>query len=173
MRNYVIGLLGVVILFLVSIVYKQQNTMVCHHFPVPESLKKKSDEVPLYLFLFFSKNDCIPCLVEIVEVLNTLPSRFCAAGIAPGEELKDEQELRLLTGASFPLYSYQKYKKYLPWHTPTLFGVSPSGKIIFVLPGIPEQGDYLDLEKSLLSIYGKLYPSFERENMPPEGGREK
>jgi hypothetical protein len=169
MRNYIIGLLAVIILFLGSVIYRQQNTMVNYHFPIPESLKKKSEDVPFYLFLFFSKNDCIPCVVEIVEILNTLPSQFCAVGIAPEEELKNEPELRRLTGASFPLYSNQKYKKYLPWHTPTLFGVFPSGKIIFVFPGIKRQGAYFDLRKNLASIYGKLYPSFERENIPMDG----
>jgi len=155
--------------FLGSIIYKQQNTMVNHHFPVPENLKKKSDDVPFYLFLFFSRNDCIPCVVEIVQILNNLPLQFCAAGIAPVEKLKDKQELRRLTGASFPLYSNQKYKKYLPWYTPTLFGVSPSGKIIFIIPCINGQGAYLDLRKNLASLYGKLYPSFERENFPMKG----
>jgi hypothetical protein len=163
----------VLVVFLGSIIYRQQNTMVCHHFLVPESLKKNSADAPFYLFLFFSKNNCKACLVEIVGVLNTLPSHFCAAGIAPAEELKNEIELRRLTGASFPLYSDQEFKKYLPWHTPTLFGVSPSGKIIFVFPGIQGQGTYLNLKKSLLSIYWKLYPSFERENMLLEGGSEK
>ena len=162
MRNYVIGLLVVIILFLGSVVYKQENTMVCHHFPVPERIKKTTIGAPFYLFLFFSKNDCIPCVVEIVEVLNTLPSQFCSSGIVLEKELEDEKGLRQLTGASFPLYTYQKYKKYLPWHTPTLFGVSPGGKVIFVLPGI--QGKISYLRNFLASIYGKLYPHFEREH---------
>jgi hypothetical protein len=157
-KNYIIALLAVVILFLGSIIYKQQNMMVWHHFPIPENIKSKSADKPIYLFLFFSKNDCLPCLVEMVEILDTLPLEFCAAGIAPGDELKNEPELRRLTGASFPLYSYQKYKKYLPWHTPTLFGVSPSGKIIFVIPGI--QGQKFNLRNFLNSIYGKLSLSF-------------
>ena len=165
-RNYIIGLLAVVILFMGSVVYKQQNELVCNHFPVPDSLKKNSNDVHFYLFLFFSKNDCPPCLEKIVTVLNNLPSQFCTAGIAPGEELKNESELRELTGASFPLYSYQKFKKYLPWHTPTLFGVSPSGKIIFVFPGIDKQMDYL--ENAILSIYGKVSPSFDNKNFSKE-----
>ena len=158
-----IGVLAVIILVVGSAIYKQQNTMVCHHFPIPESLKKKSDDIPLYVFLFFSKNDCTPCLEEIVKVLKRLPSQFCVAGITPEEELKDESSLRHLTSVSFPLYSYQKYKMYLPWHTPTLFGVSPGGKIIFVLPGIPGQKSYL--RNIISSIYGKLYPSFETESI--------
>lgn len=170
MKYYIIGLLGVIILFLGSVVYKQQNTMVCHHFPVPESLKKETTDAPFYLFLFFSENDCAGCLKEIVGVLNALPSHFGVAGIVPAKELKAENELRRLTGALFPLYSYRQYKRYFPWHTPTLFGVSPSGKIIFVFPGITGQGDYLELGRGLISIYGKLYPSFEGEQSSGRDG---
>jgi len=95
-----------------------------------------------------------------VEVLNTLPPQFRAAGIAPEEELADESELRRLTGIPFPLYSYKKYKKYLPGHTPTLFGVSPSGKVIFVFPGI--KGQWSNLESVLISTSDrKIYASVE------------
>ncbi len=161
MKSYSIGLLSVVILLLGSIIYKQQNNIVSYHFPIPETSGVKSKEVPLYLFLFFSKNDCISCLQEIVEVLNSLPPYFCISGIVPEDELKNEQELRRLTGVSFPLFSNLRYRKYLPWHTPTIFGVSKAGKIIFILPGI--QGQRNCLESTLLSIYGKLYPLLEKE----------
>lgn len=161
-KNYVLGTLLVGVLFLGSVVYKQQNAMVCHHFPVPESLLKKSEKGTFYLFLFFSKNDCIPCLVEIIEVLNKLSPQFCPAGVVPGEELKNEKELRRLTGVTFPLYSFQKFKKYLPGHTPTIFGVSSSGKIIAVIPYIKGQDAYLG--NTLRVIY---------ENIPMEDGNEK
>jgi hypothetical protein len=172
MKNYVIGVLVVVIVFLGSVVYKQLNKMVCYHFPVPEELKKESADVPLYLFLFFSKDDCRPCIVEMVEVINSLPSQFCAAGIAPAEELKDEAGLRQLIGTSFPLYSFQRFKKYLPWRTPTLFGVSPSGRVIFVLPGIPDlQDQKVYLRNFIVSAYGRLYDSFKEEHASGSGGR--
>lgn len=169
LRFYVIGVVVVIILFLGSVIYKQQNTMFYYHFPVPENLKKKAAEgPPFYLFLFFSKKDCMSCLVEMIEVINTLPSQFSVAGIVPVEELKDEPGLRRLSGASFPLYNRQKFKKYLPGYTPTLFGVSPSGKIIFVLPAFQGQKAYL--RNILVSVYGKLYPSLKREHFPVEGG---
>jgi hypothetical protein len=148
----------VALLFLVSVVYKQQNTMVCHHFPIPVNLKCKSTEPPLYLFLFFSKKDCLACLLKTIETLNNLPSQFCIAGVVPGEELNDEKELRRLTKVSFPLYRYETYKKYLPWHTPTLFGISPEGKIIFVLPAV--EGQEASLGNAMKSIYGNLHTSF-------------
>ena len=148
-------------MFLGSVIYKQNHRMVYNDFPFPESLKKNSADAPLlYLFLFFKKSDCPSCLVEMVEVLNSLPSQFCPAGIPVGEEdeqLRDEQELRRLTNISFPLYSSKEFKRYLPWRTPTLFGITPAGKILFVLPGIP--GHTFNLENMLISIYGKLYPS--------------
>ena len=175
MKNYIIGTLAVVILFLGSLFYKEQQAMVCLHFPVPEDLLKEksatASEVPIYLFLFFSKKDCIPCLLQCVEILNTLPSQFIAAGIVPEEELNDEPGLRSKTGASFPFYSYKKYRKYLPWHTPTLFGVSPSGKIIFVLPGVQGQEAYL--ENIIEVIYGDLSPRLKMGEIPTEGNNEK
>jgi hypothetical protein len=163
-RNYIIGVLAVTILFLGSIVYKQQNAMFCHHFPIPGNLKNKSNEPPFYLFLFFSKKDCLACLLKTIEVINTLPSQFYTVGVVPDEELKDEKELKRLTGGSFPLYGYEKYKKYLPWHTPTLFGISPAGKIIFVLPAV--EGQEASLGSTIRAIYGNLYSYLEKENIP-------
>lgn len=165
-----IGTLAVVILFLGSVVYKEKQAMVCRHFPIPEELEKTSGEPPLYLFLFFSKHNCEPCVVKIAKMLNGLPSQFIAAGIVPNEELEDEPGLRSKTGAAFPLYRYSKFKKFLPWHTPTLFGVSPSGKIIFVLPGIEEQEAYL--ENIIEIIYGNMSHSFENENSPVADNKE-
>ncbi|MCK5056794.1 MAG: hypothetical protein KAT34_09080 [Candidatus Aminicenantes bacterium] len=151
--------------FLGSLVYKQQNMMVCHHFPVPENLKEDSTEDFLYIFLFFSKGNCISCVVEIIEILNALPSqKFRIFGIVPEEELiKDEASLRRTTGAVFPLFASNKYKQYLPSYTPTIFGVSPSGKIILVLPGINDQSIYL--KGILSSLYWKLHSSSKRENI--------
>jgi hypothetical protein len=157
-KNYTIAILSVTVLLLISFIYKQHNRMVCHHFPIPESLKSKSDKTPLYLFLFFSKKDCSPCISNIINILNTLPSNFCIAGIAPEKDVMELESLRTQTGASFPLYSFTEFKTYLPWHTPTLFGVSPSGKILFVFPGILGKEFYI--EEMLQSAYKKFQPSF-------------
>jgi hypothetical protein len=161
-RNYIIGLLAVAVLFFGSVIYKHQNTKACHHFPIPESLKKRSADVPIYLFLFFSKNNCVPCLSDFIEVLNSLPSQFRTAGIVPEDELKNEVELKKVKGVSFPLFSFREYKKYLPGYTPTLFGVSPAGEIVFILPGTQEK--MTDLRDIITSIYGKMYLSFESEH---------
>jgi hypothetical protein len=44
-----------------------------------------------------------------------------------------------------------KYNGFLPWYTPTIIGVSPNGIILFSLPGVPQQSEYikkfLDLQK--------------------------
>lgn len=161
MKNYIIGLLVVIILFLGSVIYRHHNTKACHHFPIPESLKQKNKDVPIYLFLFFSEDNCAPCLSDIIEVLNTLPPQFRIAGIVSGDELENEAELRQAKGVSFPLFSFRKYKKYLPGYTPTLFGVSPAGEIVFIFPGT--QKKIIDLRSIITSIYGKMYHSFESE----------
>lgn len=163
MRKYVFCLMAVLIVVLTSLIFKYHNTIHLYHFPVPESLKEKSTDVPLYMFLYFSRKNCMPCVLEVIEVLDTLPSQFLIAGIVPEEELKDEEGLRRSTGVTFPLFNYTKFKKYLPWYTPTLFGVSPSGKIIFVLPGIEGQRDYL--RNIITSIYGGMYRNLAREQI--------
>lgn len=173
MKNYIIGLLSVIILLSGSFIYKQNNIMICQHFPVPESLMRKSPGVPFYLFLFFSKKNCTPCILEIIEVLNSLPPQFCIAGIIPKEELKEEPGFRKLTGMSFPLFSYHRFKKYLPGYRPTLFGVSPAGKITFVIAGTGEQKLYL--RSLIISTYKKLYLSFDKEHseiMEEKGGEQ-
>jgi hypothetical protein len=160
MKNYLIGTLAVIIVFLVSVIYKQQKTIIFTHFPIQEEMETQSDQPPLYLFLFFSKKNCASCL-EIVKVLNELSSPLYVLGIVPDDELEDEQALRRITGATFPLSSFNKYGKYIPWYTPTLICVSPSGKIVFVLPEIAVPSR--DIENVLTSVYGRLYDSLEKE----------
>lgn len=162
MQKFIIGLLCVGLLFQGSVIYKQYHTMVCRDFPIPANLKTQPNTVPFYLFLFFSKSDCYSCVTEIVEVLKSLPSQFCLAGIVPGDELKNDRQLQpMVGGRSFPLYSWQKFEKYLTGHSPTLFGVSPMGRIVLVLPIV--QGEGQCLANILLSTYSKLLPSFEKE----------
>lgn len=155
MRNYLIGTLAVIILFLVSLVFKTQNTPVFTHFPVSEKIKGESSEPPLYLFLFFSKNNCTSCLEDVVSVLNGLSSPFQVLGVVPEDELEDETALRQKTGAMFRLSSFEQYRKYVPAYTPTLIGVSPTGEVLFTLPGISMKRKYF--ESFLISSYGGLY----------------
>jgi hypothetical protein len=161
MKNYLIGTLAVIIVFLASFIYKQHKSMVFTHFPVKEEMKAQSSKVPLYLFLFFSKKNCPTCYEEIVNVLNGLTSPFYVVGVVPGDELEDEVGLRRITGATFPLSSSKKYGKYVPWYIPTLIGVSSSGKVVFVLPEAAVQSRHL--ENFLTSAYSKLYKVLERE----------
>lgn len=166
MKNYIIVTLTVVIVFLATVIYKQQSIMVFTHFPVKEQDgmrgKSSESEVPLYLFLFFSKKNCASCLYDVVKFLNGLSPPFYVTGVVPGDELKNEQSLRSITGASFPLRSFDEYRRFIPMYTPTLIGVSYSGKIVFVLPDIAVQSSHL--ENSLISVYDKLYPVLGKEN---------
>ncbi|NIR04015.1 MAG: hypothetical protein GTN82_01150 [Candidatus Aminicenantes bacterium] len=160
MKNYIIGTLAVVILVLASIIYKNElSPSPRNRFPVSEETKSVDAEieVPLYLYVFFTKRNCIDCL-EIIGALNNLPPQFKVFGIVLEHELKDEKELRRLTGAAFPLMSASKYKKYIPWYTPSITGVSPTGDILFVLPGVPGEKEYLS--NFLDSLYAKVYPIF-------------
>ncbi len=164
MRNYVIGLLVVAILVMGSIIYKNE-TSPRNRFPALEEgiVGNAGDvEVPLFLYVFFHKKNCHDCL-EIIEVLNNLPPQFIVIGLVPESELKDEKELRQVIGAAFPLISAVKYKKFIPFYTPTIIGVSPERDILFILPGVPGESAYL--KTFLDSLYAKLHPIFLKDKI--------
>jgi hypothetical protein len=158
MKNYVIGTLAVIILILVSIMYKNNRT-IGTYFPIQkeEMIRANDADVPMFVYIFFSKLNCRDCL-EVIKVLNDLPFQFVVTGVVPQDELKDENELRGITGAEFPLKSLVKYKAFTPWYAPTIIGVASNGKIAFTLPGAPGEAVYL--KNFLESFYGKTYPHF-------------
>ncbi|MGD2088153.1 MAG: hypothetical protein PVH61_18395 [Candidatus Aminicenantes bacterium] len=163
MKNYIIGVLVVIIVVLSSLLYKQDKASIPKRFPALEEAKNGDVEVPLILYVFFSKRNCLDCM-EGMEVLNKLPPHFIVRGIVPKKELEDEKELRTITGAEFPLMTAEKYRKYIPWYTPSIMGVSPiDGSIIFTLPGVPGEKEYL--ENFLESLYSKLYPILVEQKM--------
>jgi len=148
-------LLLVIILVLTSFIHKSKKANIFSLFPFVESINTEDEETPLYLFYFFSKRNCEPCL-EVIEVLNRLPNYFKVVGIIPEIELKEENELRNITGANFELRSVKKYKRFLPQYAPTLIGVSKKKRIFFVLPSVPYEKEYL--EQFLLEFFRKAYP---------------
>jgi thioredoxin-related protein len=152
MKNYVIGTLLVIILSVSSLFFKYHiaNNILFTRFPV-EIIE--ADAPRLYLYVFFSKKNCYECL-GIIEVLNDLPPRFVVSGVIPDAELENKKEIRFHTGATFPLESQSKYKRFAPRYTPTVVGVSARGEIFFVLPGVPGEKGYL--KKFLDSMYNKL-----------------
>lgn len=141
MKNYVIGTLLVVILVMVSIIYKNEVSPR-NIFPVSKTELAKDVDAPVFLYVFFSMNNCHKCQ-EFISILNKLPPHFVVNGIVPEDELKDEKELRARTGATFPLRSSQKYKKYGPYFSPAVVGVSPAGHVIFSIPGFPGAEEHL------------------------------
>lgn len=160
MKNYLIGLLVVIILVLSSLLYKKSVITVDKKFPVLEKQEKSDIEVPLYIYAFFSKKSCFEC-IGFIEVLNNLPPQFIVYGVVPAEELKDEKEIRQMSGAQFPLLSASKYKRYISW-SPSFIGVSPKGDVLFALPGIRGEKEYV--AKFLDSLYNEVYSIFLIDN---------
>jgi len=159
LKNYVIGTLVVGVLIMGSIMYKNKRSLGIP-FPVHEGARVRAAdiEIPLFLYVFFSQRNCRDCL-EVIQVLNGLPPRFIVTGVVPERELKDEKELRAVTGAAFPLIGFSEFsKRHIPWYAPTIIGVSSNGKIIFSLPGVPGEKKYL--ETFLGSLYEKTYSFF-------------
>ncbi len=163
MKNYLIGVLVVIIVVLSSLLYKQNKASIPKYFPGLKNAAKSDAEVPLILYVFFSQRNCIDCM-EVIRALNHLPPHFIVRGIVPKSELENEKELRSITGAEFPLMTAEKYRDYIPWYTPCIMGVSPiDGEIIFTIPGVPGEKEYL--ENFLESLYSKLYPIFAEQKL--------
>jgi hypothetical protein len=78
------------------------------------------------------------------------------AGPTISNYLSEEKNLRETTGAKFELESMsKKYQKFLPLYNPTIYGVDSQGIIYFILPGIPQEEDYL--KRFLVTFYYKTY----------------
>ena len=88
MKNYIIGVLVVIIVVLSSLLYKQDKNSFPKRFPALEEAKAGDAEVPLILYVFFSKRNCLDCM-EGFEVLNKLPPHFIVRGIVPKKELEE------------------------------------------------------------------------------------
>ncbi len=156
MKNYIVGLLLVGVLFLSSVIYKKDREPTLRKFPVEKVSEKTNSEVPyFYIYIFFSKRNCKDNL-KVIDILNDLPEFFIVKGIVPPNELKDEKELREISGAKFKLFPFEKkYKRFLPLYWPTIYGVDNQGIIYFVLPGVPEEKEYL--RQFLTEFYYKAY----------------
>jgi hypothetical protein len=99
--------------------------------------------------------------MQVVETLNHLQPPFGVTGVVPESELQDEAELRKITGLTFPLVSHIKYKRYIPFYSPTIIGTSRKGDIFFILPGVPGTKEYI--ENFLYGLYQKLLPFLSQE----------
>lgn len=157
MKNYFIIFLVVCLLVSISFIYKLGSQKPLQHFPITDLPQNQTQNIenPLYLVLFFSVQNCKDCMGGI-EILNDLKAPFVVYGLVPPDELKNETHLRSITGAKFKILPGSKFKRFSPIYAPTLYGVSQKGCILFVLPGIPNQKDYL--ENFLNTLYNKAYP---------------
>lgn len=157
MKNYVIGLLLVIIILLGSFLYKINHHNIYHGFQNVKIDDNGDIKNPFYLFFFFSYKNCIPCL-EVISVLNNLPPPFVVIGVVRPEELRDEPFLRNELGITFRIISTSKLEKYIPPYWPTIIGVDPNRKIYFTLPSVPNEEEYL--EEFLTIFYERAYPVF-------------
>lgn len=141
MRKYFVAAVVVLILLIVSFIYKSyQAVNIFKNFPFEiEDKNRNQEEKKLLLFLFFNKSTCKSCL-EVIDVLNGLPNFFKVYGVVPDPELKNEMDIRGQTGVTFDLLSIKNFKKYKPFYIPTLVGVF-GRKIYFVIPVVPGAKD--------------------------------
>ncbi len=142
MRKLLVILVGVITLYLSSIIYRERVTPVTTNFPVKLLGEELRGEAKLNLILFFSMKNCPPCL-RVIDLLNKPADGVRVVGIVPEKEMQLLDEIRQTTGADFPIYSFKRWKRYGPIYAPTLFGVGPDGIIYFMLPCVGLEEIYL------------------------------
>lgn len=142
MRKLLIILVGVIVLYLSSVIYREKTTPITANFPLERLGKEFRCKIKLNLILFFSMKNCLPCL-KVIDFLNEPPEGVRVVGILPEKEIQLLNEIRQSTGAGFPIYSFKSWKRYAPIYAPTLYGVGPDGNIYFMLPCIGIEEVYL------------------------------
>ena len=142
MRKLLKVLVGVIILYLSSIIHRERVTPVTTNFPVKRLGEEFRGEVKLYLILYFSMKNCPPCL-KVIDFLNEPPDGVRVVGIVPEKEIRLLNEIRQTARAGFPIYSFKRWRRYHPIYAPTLFGVGPDGNIYFILPCVGLEDIYL------------------------------
>lgn len=143
MKKLIYFLVIVIIIYLISIIYRNQVTPILINFPTEELGLSSKTEARLNLVLFFSRKNCPPCVRQVVEYLNNTSENINVLGIVTPEELQFLDEVRLLTGATFQIKTMKKWKKYRPNYAPTLYGIGPDGKVYFILACTGLEGIYL------------------------------
>lgn len=159
MKELLLILAGVAVLFLSSLLYREKVTPITINFPAKQLEQESITEKKLNLILFFSIKNCPPCL-RVVDFLNNSPEGTRAFGVVPEKELPLLDKIRQTTGVRFPVYGSRKFKKYCPVYAPTLYGVGPDGTIYFMIPCTGMEEDFLPrylsefVKKAFYLLYG-------------------
>jgi hypothetical protein len=151
MKNYVIGVLLVLVILLGSTIYRNSKNQLLSVFPVERAERPNPQQPVLNLYLFFSKKNCASCM-RIVPILNRLTLPYVVKGVVPRDEVDAIPELRKMTQATFPLVPFsRKHMNLGPVMWPALYGVSDRGWVLFIWPSYPELKQ--DLERLLHAFY--------------------
>ena len=134
-------LIGLIIIA-ASFAYRDYRQNIYLEFPINRISSEDEGVIPFYLFFYFHSHDCPQCL-KVITILNNLPRHFQIKGLVPEDEIRNVAIIKEMTGAIFELASIEKYKKFIPLISPALIGVSKEGAVLFILPAIPDQEEYL------------------------------
>jgi len=142
MKKQFVLLTLVSMIFLISIIYKEHTTPKLSTFPLGEKQDISEKEIMLYLFIFFARNNCPPCL-RVIELLNQPAEGISVIGLVPEKEQGSIDESHDALHIKFPIKTSKQWRRFLPKYTPSLYGVGRDGQIYFVLPCVGTEDDYL------------------------------
>lgn len=133
----------VIIIYLSSVIYRDRVTPVFTSFPLGDAPLNTENEPVLYLYLFFSKNSCPPCLNKVIDILNQPREDISVMGIIPEKDSALIDDIRSTLGINFPIRTMKRWKRYVPNYYPTLYGVGRNGRIYIVLPCVGLEDEFL------------------------------
>lgn len=109
--------------------------------PNPAFDAEKFNNCGYGLLFFFTTHSCQPCM-DVTEKLNELADGVPIIGVL---DHRDETDLKAHQGRyAFPVELMKKeYDRYRPICSPGLVAVDRQGRIIMILPGLPDQDDYI------------------------------
>ncbi|MBN2267682.1 MAG: hypothetical protein JW725_05105 [Candidatus Babeliaceae bacterium] len=155
MKNSIILALAVLVLVVSSMYYKESKKNLLYSFPNISADLNDESLPSIFLYFFFSNSNCRDCM-QVMEVFDEIPGAYILVGVAPEVEIIQKEPVVREFSKKHKVFPFKEFKKFLPYYTPHLIGVSSKGRILFSLPCVPGEKAYLI--DFLKSFYNRIYP---------------
>lgn len=144
MRKVILWISLAVSILLLSLIIRINKYPVLYGFKHKGIQLSETNKRQFYLYFCFSIKDCNSCL-DTIDIIKKYSNIFKIIGVLPESELKEIDLLRREYGIDFDIISERNILKYKPAYSPSMIGVSDSGKIYFVMPIVIGYYEYVEI----------------------------
>ena len=153
MNKYFQGIIVITVIITANLIFRY-GYFSSNYFPLPKQIKKRDfNSAPFIILFFFSKGNCLKCL-SITKDLNRIAKNIPVFGIIPESESEYLNQLDSSKTVNFPIFKFEDFNRITPLQIPSMVGVSPEGRTIFILPII--KGECKQMERFVNTLYNKL-----------------